>query len=566
MRTADAWRLAALLLLPPATAEVSHVAWNQKLPTATAAPASGPTGGRASMAYAQQSLTNFAGGAPLADVLWMFGGISSTAPLNYSSELWGYTVSTGQWQSPAPQTNTPPPLAGAAMCSIGNVLYVFGGANFDSAAHNALFSFNAATSSWARMALSGYVPPARAYHAMACTATSVYVFGGEDASGNLLSDTVRVQNINTVGTSWFVPGVTGTLPTARKAHTLTHSNGKFYLFGGASVGGSKLNDAYSFDTATLAWVSLATSGERPTGRDGHTAVVLDEKLYIFGGADTSGNLNDVRVLDLHSRRWSHPRAAGGVAPSPRWGHMGALVNQQFHMFGGVGASQALLSDVWVMSRHCVGRIELASSRGTFTSGASNYLPQTSCSWHLTPSEANRQVRLYFSAFALEAGKDHVAVYDGAQAVPSRLLARLTGASLPLPIGSTTGSLLVVMTTDEAGSDFGFEASFFAECAAGYHPSSSAVAGNDNCAPCPAGVPCCAADPCWPIPCSCCCCSCGGGGFLEPAWRAADGSAPIFSRQVGDERRMCGWPGHGSSSFALLEPAVAQDGEERRMFG
>ena len=85
-----------------------------------------------------------------------------------------------------------------------------------------------------------------------------------------------------------------------------------------------------------------------------------------------------------------------------------------------------------------------------------------------------------------------------------------------------------------------------------------------CPACPAADPCCAADPCWPIPCSCCCCC--GGGFLEPAWRAADGSAAIFSRQVGDERRMCGWPGHGSSAFALLEPAVAQDGEERRMFG
>ena len=82
------------------------MAWTQKLPAASAA-STGPTGGRASMAYAQQSLTQFTGGAPLMDVLWMFGGISSTTPLNYSSELWGYTVSTGTWQSPAPQPNSP---------------------------------------------------------------------------------------------------------------------------------------------------------------------------------------------------------------------------------------------------------------------------------------------------------------------------------------------------------------------------------------------------------------------------------------------------------------------------
>ena len=32
-------------------------------------------------------------GAGLADVLWMYGGISATSPsYNYSSELWGYTA------------------------------------------------------------------------------------------------------------------------------------------------------------------------------------------------------------------------------------------------------------------------------------------------------------------------------------------------------------------------------------------------------------------------------------------------------------------------------------------
>ena len=90
--------------------------------------------------------------------------------------------------------------------------------------------------------------------------------------------------------------------------------------------------------------------------------------------------------------------------------------------------------------------------------------------HLAPAEPHRQVRLYFSAFGLEQGKDFVNVYDGGdESAP--LLARLTGHTLPPPLLSTSGSLLVVMVTDDANNDIGFEASYFDECTSGYVPGS-----------------------------------------------------------------------------------------------
>ena len=101
--------------------------------------------------------------------------------------------------------------------------------------------------------------------------------------------------------------------------------------------------------------------------------------------------------------------------------------------------------------------------------------------------AGPQVRLFFSSFGLEQGKDFVSVYDG-ESSSRPLLARLTGDTLPMPITSSNGTLLVSMVTDEAASsDVGFAASYFDVCTAGYVPGAGGGPGiNEHCEPCAAG--------------------------------------------------------------------------------
>jgi hypothetical protein len=363
-------RYLVLLVVRTAMAQ-THVAW------ITGNATNGPAGGRASMAFAQQSLSGTGGGA-LADVLWMYGGISSAQPLSYSSELWGFTASHSSWEQ-VTALNSPPALVGSAMCAVGHILYLFGGANFVANAYSHLYSFDTARRSWARMLLSGHQPVARAYHAMSCAGGRVYMFGGEDASGGVLNTLNYLSGMSSTSVGWSAPTPAGNVPTPRKAHSLCAGAGKLYVFGGSGASGEKLSDAYQLDTTTLTWTALATSGDAPSGREGHTAVVLDQKLYIFGGADAYGNLNDVRVLDLGSLRWAHPRSSS-TPPPPRWGHVGALINQRLYLYGGVSASQQLLDDAWSMSRHCVGTIQLTSARATFASGDGSYMALADCRW------------------------------------------------------------------------------------------------------------------------------------------------------------------------------------------
>ncbi|XP_071732945.1 acyl-CoA-binding domain-containing protein 6-like [Rutidosis leptorrhynchoides] len=52
------------------------------------------------------------------------------------------------------------------------------------------------------------------------------------------------------------------------------------------------------------WVSLPVVGPQPSARYKHGAVVIDEKLYIFGGSRNGRYLSDVQELDLRHLSWS----------------------------------------------------------------------------------------------------------------------------------------------------------------------------------------------------------------------------------------------------------------------
>jgi N-acetylneuraminic acid mutarotase len=312
------------------------------------------------MAFAQQAV----GDSTFGTRVWTFGGVTRESPLTYSNQLWSLSVSNAQW-SLSTATGAPLAAVGSAMCAVGNKLYYFGGLTMAGGVESELYTFDTNLGQWAvpgplGIGVLGTLPSGRAYHAMACANGRAYMFGGQDATSSTLGD---FHALDAATMAWVPAGPHGSAPTARKGHTLTHSGERLYLFGGTSSSGEKLNDVYSLNLNTLQWRALQTSGDRPTAREGHTAVVLDESLFVFAGVDRYHQRNDVHALSLASLRWSQPKTAGKNAPDARWGHLGALANEHLYIYGGVGTlsgaasglrSQALRDDVWVMSTKCAG--------------------------------------------------------------------------------------------------------------------------------------------------------------------------------------------------------------------
>jgi hypothetical protein len=73
------------------------------------------------------------------------------------------------------------------------------------------------------------------------------------------------------------------------------------LFGGNSQEGpGPVNDLWFLDTKNDTWTQVQVEGEGPTPRYGHDAVWLPDtrKLIVFGGHDTSGDVNDLWELSI----------------------------------------------------------------------------------------------------------------------------------------------------------------------------------------------------------------------------------------------------------------------------
>ena len=68
-----------------------------------------------------------------------------------------------------------------------------------------------------------------------------------------------------------------------KNHTATLYKGKLWVFGGYD-GKKNHSSLRIFDTEQNVWIKpKKTHGNPPMGRNGHTATLVDNKLYIIGG-------------------------------------------------------------------------------------------------------------------------------------------------------------------------------------------------------------------------------------------------------------------------------------------
>ena len=69
-------------------------------------------------------------------------------------------------------------------------------------------------------------------------------------------------------------------------------------------------------------------------------------VLLFGGFDGHGWLNDLHVLDVATGEWR--AVAVPVAPSPRSGHAGDVVDSRVLLFGGQASNGQLCGDLWAL--------------------------------------------------------------------------------------------------------------------------------------------------------------------------------------------------------------------------
>jgi hypothetical protein len=105
----------------------------------------------------------------------------------------------------------------------------------------------------------------------------------------------------------------GTPPEARFGHSAVLFEGRMWVFGGVDYDSMLLSDfrergrdlfCLDFRIEPPQWSRVAATGAGPEARHAHSAVVCKACMYIFGGEIRNGRTSDLHRFDLTSLQWS----------------------------------------------------------------------------------------------------------------------------------------------------------------------------------------------------------------------------------------------------------------------
>jgi N-acetylneuraminic acid mutarotase len=144
-------------------------------------------------------------------------------------------------------------------------------------------------------------------------------------------------------TGLYVSYFPGNQPGARDGHTACILDDNLYIFGGFEEVIDQFScDVHCLNLKTMHWSYVQTFGETPSYRDFHSATIINNRMYIFGGrGDIFGPYHSqeeiycpkIVYLDLKTHYWHHPTTTGKV-PLGRRSHSAFVFNSMIYVFGG----------------------------------------------------------------------------------------------------------------------------------------------------------------------------------------------------------------------------------------
>ncbi|KAJ8309189.1 hypothetical protein KUTeg_014063 [Tegillarca granosa] len=141
------------------------------------------------------------------------------------------------------------------------------------------------------------------------------------------------------------------IPYQRYGHTAVAHEDCAYIWGGRNDKDGACNVLHCFDCVKLAWCYVKVEGPVPNARDGHSACVIHDKMYIFGGYEeevdrfsneihtldfktlTWSPLKPVVLFDTLSHAWQEP-VTQGIQPIGRRSHSAFIYDGYLYIFGG----------------------------------------------------------------------------------------------------------------------------------------------------------------------------------------------------------------------------------------
>jgi Kelch motif len=272
--------------------------------------------------------------------MYVYGGTNTNVQYN---TMYILDLEKMIWKKIESISDNDPPKMDSHSCVVYKSLLIFFGGYVNGYRSNRVTLFNYNTSAWDYKAVSG--PCARSNHSATVFRTDMYVFGGFDEDHSTLND---FWTLNLKRWTWSNIPLRGDIPAARSGHCSLIYKDKLILFGGIKEIGHETNELFYCNLSNFEWV-LIFHGEVsnnktnlknlidkkslisrknskiltdfakfeeikekeakslkdnekiisvPCARDGHSANLIDNKIYIFGGDKHQMSFNDLHVYSI----------------------------------------------------------------------------------------------------------------------------------------------------------------------------------------------------------------------------------------------------------------------------
>ncbi len=250
------------------------------------------------------------------------GDTLAIARLQMNQERWG------QWQ----WTNGRTGLAGNAQYFLMGGEYYLGGVLNVSAQTEVANAANPSSSPWSisyEMGPDGYLPLSEAagdfIGNIGIPGTNynyyyVFVGGVKDRSGSLVADISRkFISFDPNRPPQFQPAYVSAgpdIPTGRFDHAVIYDGDYVYAIGGRIASGESVRTVEAYDMDARVWYNLPPMLDM---RSGHTACLIDGKIYVIGGGYYPPNESDFTVVataevyNPDTGTWSYTAAPDNVA-------------------------------------------------------------------------------------------------------------------------------------------------------------------------------------------------------------------------------------------------------------
>ncbi|XP_053202592.1 host cell factor 1-like isoform X2 [Panonychus citri] len=322
------------------------------------------------------------------DLIIIFGGGNE----GIVDELHVYNTTTNQWFIPQVKGEIPPGCAAYGFVCDGTRLLVFGGMIEYGKYSNELYELQASRWEWRKLKprppKNGIYPCPRLGHSFTLIQNKVYLFGGlandsDDPKNNIpryLNDLYVLEMKPFLSTmQWELAQTYGTPPPPRESHSAVAYMGadgkhpKLIIYGGMS--GCRLGDLWQLDIQTMHWSKPFVEGIPPLPRSLHSATLIGNKMYVFGGwvplvydddnrGQQPGNVhekewkctNTLATLNLDTNRWEliTNESFDDSVPRARAGHCAVAISTRLYIWSGRDGyrkawnNQVCCKDLWFL--------------------------------------------------------------------------------------------------------------------------------------------------------------------------------------------------------------------------